>query len=113
MFSSLLAGRLGGRVYNLGFPGGPYDQYLNLAIEWPRLPLAPSAGLVWTFFVGNDLDDAGGEVWDLDALPWRSSLGQMLVRYRTFRNRSPLNRLMENLRARWSQSLGRAPEVLV
>lgn len=113
MFSSLLAGKLGGRVYNLGYPGGPYDQFINLAVEGPRLPLAPDARVVWTFFVGNDLDDAGGEVWDLDALPWKSPVGQALVRYRTFRNRSPLNRLMENLRARWTQSRRQVPDVLV
>lgn len=56
--------------------------------------------IIWTLYTGNDLDDAGGEVWDLDALPWRSWLGRWQVTYRTFRNRSPLNRIGENLRIR-------------
>ena len=100
LFARLLE-RYGLRTYNLAYPGGPYDQYINFAIEWPRLRMASPARLVWTIYVGNDLDDEGGSVWDIDSLPWRSSIGQWLVRYRTYRNRSPLNRLSNNLLARW------------
>jgi len=100
IFSRLLQ-RYSVRTYNLAYPGGPYDEYINFAIEWPRLRMASPARLVWTIYVGNDLDDAGGSVWDIDSLPWRSSIGQGLVRYRTYRNRSPLNRLSNNVLARW------------
>lgn len=99
IFSELLQ-RQGIRTYNLGYPGGPYDQYINFAIEWPRLKVKPQALLVWTLYVGNDMDDEGGNVWDLDKLPWRNSFEQWLVHCRTFRNRSPLNRLTNNILTR-------------
>ncbi len=110
IFARLLETRCGRSVYNLAYPGGPYDQFVNFAIEWARLPVAPRAILVWTLYTGNDLDDAGGEVWDLSALPWRNPVGEWIVRYRTFRNRSPLNQLMEGWRARWG---GRTEGVVV
>ncbi len=106
IFARVLEARCGRSVYNLAYPGGPYDQFVNFAIEWPRLPIAPQTTLVWTLYTGNDLDDAGGEVWDLSALPWREGAGEWIVRYRTFRNRSPLNQLMEGWRARWSGAAG-------
>jgi hypothetical protein len=98
IFSEVLKKKYGAQTYNLGFPGGPYDQYVNFAIEWPRLQFSEHRTLIWTIYTGNDLDDAGGEVWEIEALPWRSKLGQWQVQYRTFRNRSPLNRLMEQVR---------------
>ncbi len=65
VYSSLLEQHYGLRTYNLSYPGGPYDQYVNFAIEGPRLSLAPNAHLVWSFFTGNDLDDAEGQEWEL------------------------------------------------
>jgi hypothetical protein len=103
IFARLLETRYGRRVYNLAYPGGPYDQFVNLCIESPRMRLTPDAKVVWTFYTGNDLDDAGGETWDVEKLPWRGKLGQWQVRYRTYRNRSPLNRLMEAVRWRLSK----------
>ena len=100
LFASLLATRYGHSVYNLSFPGGPYDEFVNFAIEWPRLIVTRNATVVWTFYTGNDLDDAGGETWKLEALPWRGTVGAGLVRWRTFRNRSPFNRWMEGVRFR-------------
>jgi len=94
--------RDGARTYNLAYPGGPYHQYLNFAIEWPRLDVVPHANLIWTLFVGNDLDDEGGEIWNVEDLPWQSPFQQWLVRWRTYRNRSPLNRMTNNVLARWS-----------
>ncbi len=106
IFARVLETRYRRSVYNLAYPGGPYDQFVNFAIEWPRLPLAPQVTLIWTLYTGNDLDDAGGEIWDLSALPWRERAGEWIVRYRTFRNRSPLNQLMEGWRARWGGAAG-------
>ncbi len=100
LFSSLLQHRYGRNTYNLSFPGGPYDQYVNFAIESPRLALATHAMVLWAFYTGNDLDDAYGKTWDIQELPWRSDLGAWAVRYRTFRNRSPLHRLMEAVQTR-------------
>lgn len=106
LFSSLLEQRYGRITYNLSFPGGPYDQYVNFAIESPRLLLAPNATVIWTLYTGNDLDDAYGKTWELQELPWRSGLRAWTVRYRTFRNRSPLNRLMAALQTRFTGSPG-------
>lgn len=106
IFARVLETRYGRSVYNLAYPGGPYDPFVNFAIEWPRLRLAPQPTLVWTLYTGNDLDDAGGEVWALSALPWRGIAGEWIVRYRTFRNRSPLNQLLEGWRARWGGTAG-------
>ncbi len=60
IFARLLETRYGRRVYNLFYPGGPYNQYLDFVLESPRLGLSPQAKMVWTFYTGNDLDDAGG-----------------------------------------------------
>lgn len=101
-WAALLGERLGWSVYNLSYPGGPYDQYLNFSIETPDLRLAPRVQLLWTLYTGNDLEDAGGETWDLDALPWRTGVSAALVNYRTFRDRSPLRQAWDSVRSRWS-----------
>ena len=101
IFARVLEIQYGRHTYNLSYPGGPYDQFINLAIESSRLTLSPDAKLVWTFYTGNDLDDSGGQTWDLDQLPWRRGFAAWLVTYRTFRNRSPLNQWMETLRWRF------------
>ena len=99
VFAALLA-KAGHRVYNLSYPGGPYDEFVNLAIEGPRLPLAPRAWLIWTLYAGNDLDDGYGSIWDPAALPRKGTAAAWVVRFRTFRNRSPVNQLMQGLTAR-------------
>jgi len=110
IFSRVLESSYGRSVYNMGYPGGPYDEYLNFAIESPKLAVRPQAELIWVFYEGNDLDDPGGETWDLSSLPWKSDVGAALVRYRTFRNRSPINQIMEGMRKRlW----GKTDDVIV
>lgn len=101
VFASLLE-KSGHRVYNLSYPGGPYDQFVNLVVEGPRLPLVPGAWLIWTLYEGNDLDDGYGIVWDPGALPRNNWLAARMVQFRTFRNRSPFNQVMQGLRARLS-----------
>ena len=100
-FAYTLAARHGLSVYNLSYPGGPYEQYLNFSIEAPKLNLIPGTELIWTLYTGNDLEDAGGEIWDINALPWRTGLSAALVKYRTFRERSPLRQIWNALRSRW------------
>jgi hypothetical protein len=100
IFARLIETRYGRRTYNLSYPGGPYDQMINFMIESPRLTFAPHAVVVWILYTGNDLDDSGGETWEYTELPWRGVLGEWQVRYRTFRNRSPLNQWMEAVRWR-------------
>lgn len=100
-FAHTLAARYGLSAYNLSYPGGPYDQYINFSLESPKLNIAPGAQLVWTLYTGNDLEDPGGETWEIAALPWRTGFSTMLVDYRTFRNRSPLRQIWVALRTRW------------
>ena len=82
-FASLLETRYGFRTYNLSYPGGPYDQYINFAIEWQRLKVTTHPRMIWTFYTGNDLEDAGGEIWDIPHLPWRHGLSAWQVKYKT------------------------------
>lgn len=110
IFSQVLERSYRRSVYNMGYPGGPYEEYLNFAIESPKLMLRPHAELIWVLFEGNDLDDPGGETWELSSLPWKGDIGAALVRYRTFRNRSPINQIMEGLRKRLG---GESEEVIV
>ncbi len=100
-FAQTLATRYGRSVYNLSYPGGPYDQYVNFSIEVSKLAIVPGAQLIWTLYTGNDLDDAGGETWEIGALPWRTGFSAMLVDYRTFRDRSPLRQIQDALWSRW------------
>lgn len=100
VFARLIETRYGRRTYNLSYPGGPYDQLINFMIESPRLTFSPHAVVIWTLYTGNDLDDSGGETWEYNELPWKGALGEWQVRYRTFRNRSPLNQWMEAVRWR-------------
>ncbi|HVG02178.1 MAG TPA: hypothetical protein VM842_04770, partial [Nitrospira sp.] len=99
-FAHALAARHGLSVYNLSYPGGPYEQYLNFSIEASKLNLVPGTVLIWTLYTGNDLEDAGGEIWDIDALPWRTGVSAALVEYRTFRDRSPLRQIWNSLLSR-------------
>lgn len=101
-WASVLGRQLEWSIYNLAYPGGPYEQYLNFSIESRDLPLTPGMHLIWTLYTGNDLDDTGGDTWDLDALPWQKGLSAELVNYRTFRSRSPLRQAWDSIRSRWS-----------
>ena len=109
-FAHTLAAHHGLSVYNLSYPGGPYEQYLNFSIEAPKLNLLPGTELIWTIYTGNDLEDAGGEIWDIQSLPWRTGTAAALVEYRTFRDRSPLRQIWSALLSRWR---GISKDVLV
>lgn len=113
MVSHLLARRLGVRTYNLSFPAsGPWQQYVNFAIESPRLVFAPGARLMWLLYTGNDLDDDYGDTWRIEELPWRSGFNAWRVRYKTFRGRSPLHQLLDHLGWRMTRRRTMAENVL-
>jgi hypothetical protein len=97
-FARLLETVYGFHTYNLSFPGGPYEQFINFAIEWPRLKLASHPRMIWTFYTGNDMDDDGGDVWDISQLPWKQGLSTWRVHFKSYRNRSPLRQWMEAIR---------------
>ena len=108
-FPRVLESNYGVRTYNLSYPGGPYDQFITFAIEWPRLKVTPRPHMIWTFFTGNDMDDAGGEIWDISHLPWQHGIAAWRVKFKTYRNRSPLNQWMEALRIRFK---GKSSDVI-
>ena len=94
----LLQIKHGWSTYNLSFPAcGPWHQYVNLAIESPRLTFVSHAVVVWLLYTGNDLDDEYGQTWTIEELPWRSWLSAWQVSYKTFRNRSPIRQITDNI----------------
>ena len=100
LFSRVLERKYGLRTYNLSYPGGPYDEFVNFAIESPKLTFAPHAIVVWTWYIGNDLADSAGEIFDVGQLPWNNKLEAWLVKYRTFKNRSPMNQWWQAIQSR-------------
>jgi hypothetical protein len=109
-YARLLESHYGYHTYNLSYPGGPYEQFITFAIEWPRLKVASRPRMIWTFYTGNDMDDVGGETWDLSHLPWRHGIAAWQVKFKTYRNRSPLNQWMEALRIKFK---GKPTDVIV
>ena len=97
IWAEIIAKRYGLHCYNLSLPGSPWAQFVNLAVEKPRLKTHPKTVVVWTIFGGNDLDEFYGPL-DLKELPWNGALGQAMVAYQTFRKRSPVQQLLKALR---------------
>lgn len=98
MVSQLLQTQYGWSTYNLSFPAnGPWHEYVNLAIESSRLPFASHAVVIWLLYTGNDLDDEYGSTWIVDDLPWQSKLSAWRVSYKTFRGRSPIHQIIDNV----------------
>ncbi len=92
----LLAGRHRLRVYNLSMPGSPWHEFMNLVVEGGRLPTRAGTVVVWALVPSNDLDDyyyAG----DLNDLPWEDTLGALAVRFRMFRDHSPVRQVLQRL----------------
>jgi hypothetical protein len=98
MVSQLLQTQYGWSTYNLSFPAcGPWHQYVNLVIESSRLQFAPHAVVIWLLYTGNDLDDEYGSTWKVEELPWQSKLAAWRVSYKTFRGRSPIHQITNNV----------------
>ncbi|MEM7104713.1 MAG: GDSL-type esterase/lipase family protein [Bacteroidota bacterium] len=55
ILSSFLEASSGEQVYNLSFPGYPYQGLLNLAIHLDRIELTEDPVIIWLLFTGNDL----------------------------------------------------------
>jgi hypothetical protein len=98
IFARVLETRYGLRTYNLAFQGiGPWREYLNWAIESPRLAIAAHGTVLWVLYSGNDLGDEYGQVGNLAALPWTDTLRAWHTRYRTFWGRSVLRNWTESI----------------
>ena len=75
---------------NLGIPANPWEEYMNTALVLPRLDLSENATIIWVLFTANDMGGHYDPIWNIDELPWKKGLGAFLIRYETFRYRSPI-----------------------
>lgn len=100
MFSSVLESKYGIATYNLSYPGGPYDEFVNFVYESQKLKFSPHATIVWAWYTGNDLPDSTGDFVSVEQLPWNTRLQSWLVRYDTYRNRSPIRQWWQIMKER-------------
>lgn len=100
IFPRLLEDVYGFRTYNLSFPGGPYEQLINFAIEWQKWNVIP-LHMIWTLYTGNDMEDEGGKTWDLEHLPWQQGLPAWREKFKSYRRRSPIHQWMDAVRLKF------------
>ena len=53
--------------------------------------------VIWTFFNGNDLPDPYRDVSESEALPWQDGVEILRVKFKMFRDRSPLRKIGRGL----------------
>jgi len=95
-WGSLLAGRYGLHIYNLSIDGtGPWQEYMNLKLELPRLKVRPGTTVVWGMYVGNDLENPEGH--DPAATEMNGWLTRLKVRTKSFLKRSPLKLVADRI----------------
>lgn len=96
-FTSLFSNLHGFKTYNLSMDGvSPWEEYVNLVYEYPRLHLQKGATVLWLMFTGNDLDEDYREEMDLAKFPKRSFLERIYVPYRRFKDQSPLRQVIQD-----------------
>lgn len=84
----LLGQHSGFNVRNLAIPSaGPWEEYINLRLEYPDLRLAPGARILWCLFSGNDLDNFYGPL-PFDSIPVPSLWSRWGVASQNFRQKS-------------------------
>ena len=95
---SLLASKYGLHCYNLSIDGtGPWQEYMTLKLELPRLHCRPGTTVVWALYVGNDLENPEGH--DPQLAQRNGWLGRMKVRAKSFFRRSPLKLFFDRILA--------------
>lgn len=95
-WASLLESEYHLHVYNLAIPGSPWQSYINLAMEMPRLDEANPI-IVLALFPGNDLDEAYGPSFDTADLRVASFVGVQSVKLSNYRKRSVIAQLSKRL----------------
>ncbi|MHC4077364.1 MAG: alginate O-acetyltransferase AlgX-related protein [Planctomycetota bacterium] len=101
-----LARRGGQRIYNLSFVGGPWQELVRLKTELPNLPVRAGTTVLWLLFEGNDLEDRYREGFEV-AEP-NGPIRRLLTRYRSFRRRSPLRRMIKSITSDTSRVIVRS-----
>ena len=95
---SYLYEHYGYKGYNLGLPAtGPWEQYINLVLEYNRLKINKQPLLLWCFFTGNDLDDFYGPTTDIQQLPYSSWSEKTCYHINNFRKQSSVTYLIKRL----------------
>ena len=79
---------------NMALPANPWEEYVNTALMLPQMDLSDKAAIIWMLFPANDMGGYYSDTWNIDELPWKSGLDAFLVRYETFRYRSPIRILL-------------------
>ncbi|MFQ5899670.1 MAG: SGNH/GDSL hydrolase family protein [Candidatus Methylomirabilia bacterium] len=92
-WGTILSKRHGLRVYNLSLPGGPWQELMNLKIEFDRIETQERSILLWVIFGGNDLDD---DIFHdgLETPDRNPALRRALVSLSGFRERSPVRQML-------------------
>jgi len=93
-WASLLA-RAGLRVRNLSVTGAtPWQEYVNLSLMPDSLKTREGSVVLWALFSGNDLDDHYYDMFDIRSLPWQGPGARLVQAHKSFRRRSPLQRIL-------------------
>ena len=101
-WSHRLTREYGWRTYNMAVGGAsPWDEYVNLALEWERLPLREGGTVIWALFGGNDLDDEYQDRLAPEELRVRNPLLQWEVRIANFQMHSVVGQMINRVRHRF------------
>lgn len=85
----------GKATYAMAIPGSPWQQLMNLKLTLERLSVRPGATVVWSFFVGNDLEEYHGPSLELPAR--KSTKAQWKIWLKSLRARSAIRQLLERI----------------
>ena len=94
---NVLARAHGIGVYNLSFPGNPWQHFMNLQIEAGNIQLKKNAKVLLMVYPANDLENYYGESADVMLIERKGWLWQLLVKLDTFRRRSPVRQILEDV----------------
>lgn len=101
-WSHRLTREYGLRTYNMAVGGAsPWDEYVNLVLEWQRLPLREGGSVIWALFTGNDLDDEFQDRLAPEELRIRNPLRQWEVRIANFQMHSVVGQMINRVRDRF------------
>ena len=98
-WASLLRSRYRHRLYNLSQVGNLYEHLLDFQLEKDRLSFTTNAVCLLVIFSGNDLGDVYDSRLRIDEVEKNSRWETLAQRWRSFRHRSAIRRLLTVQRA--------------